>query len=77
MRDIQNKRAQEGFTRTTEPLCPRDLQDTEDPGAVWGSSSTKGVSHPYWELWGLEGQCSLERTILASKMTNVRAGQES
>lgn len=48
----------------------------EDVGAVWGSSSTKGVSHPYWELWGLEGQCSLERDILATNMTNVRTGQE-
>jgi len=46
----------------------------EIPGAVWRSSSTK-VSHPYWEL--LEGQCPLERSNLATKLTMFRTGQES
>lgn len=67
MKDKRNKWAQGGFTGTTEQLCHRDLRNTEDPGAVWGSGSTREVSHPYEELRGLGGQCPWERNNSVSK----------
>lgn len=77
MKDKRNKRAQERFTRTTEMLRHGDLRNTEDPGAIWGSSSTTEVSQPHWELRGREGQCPVEGNDLATEVTDFRTGQES